>query len=233
MFTGLVEEIGSIREIARAALGSTMTVACPWRDLVIGESIAVNGVCLSVVTKVEGGFTCDASQETLDKTTLGAIARDGGARDGGARGSKVHLERALRAGDRLGGHYVSGHVDGVGTIAARSPLGDALRVDLEVPPVLAPFLAPKASIAVDGVSLTVNGASGTRFDVVLVPITRTKTLIGDKPIGATVNLEVDVLAKYVARLLGRPGVDGVDPGAVDPGTGGGVTMDTLRRAGFA
>ena len=155
-----------------------------------------------------------------DKTSLGSLAR----------GSKVHLERALPAGARLGGHYVSGHVDGVGRIAGKSPLGDAVRIDFEVPPVLAPFLAPKASITVDGVSLTVNGASGNRFDVVLVPITRTKTLIDQKPIGATVNLEVDVLAKYVARLLGRPGVDGVDPG--DP-AGGGVTMDTLRRAGFA
>lgn len=221
MFTGLIEEIGSIEEVSRtSSVGARLRIACPWADLVIGESIAVSGVCLSVVTRVVGGFACDASSETLEKTTLGAIER----------GSKVHLERALRAGDRLGGHYVSGHVDGVGTIAAITPLGDAIRVELEVPPALAPFLAPKASIAVDGVSLTVNGASGTHFDVVLVPITRAKTWIEAKGVGAPVNLEADVLAKYVARLLGRPGVDGRDPGSA---SAQGVTIDTLRRAGFA
>jgi riboflavin synthase len=191
MFTGLVEEIGAIRGVSRAALGSTLEVACPWRDLVIGESIAVDGVCLSVVTRVSGGFTCDASAETLAKTTLGSVAA----------GHEVHLERAMRAGDRLGGHIVSGHVDGVGRIVGIAPLGEAIRVELEVPRELAPFCAPKASITVDGVSLTINGARDQRFDVVLVPITRDKTRIEKKGVSARVNLEVDVLAKYVERLL--------------------------------
>ncbi|AKF06934.1 riboflavin synthase [Sandaracinus amylolyticus] len=222
MFTGLVEEIGTVRDVQRGALGSTMRIECPWRDLVLGESIAVNGVCLSVTTMPEGGFTCDASAETLEKTTLGAITR----------GTKVHLERALRAGDRFGGHVVSGHVDGVGKVAAKTPLGDALKVEFEVPEVLARFLAPKGSITVDGVSLTVNGATGTRFDVVLVPITREKTLLDQKDVGAPINLEVDVLAKYVARLLGNPGVDGVPPQNPPGAGGGGVTLDLLGRTGF-
>lgn len=207
MFTGLIEAIGAVSEVERGALGARLRVECPWADLREGESIAVDGVCLSVAERVPGGFLCDASAETLGRTTLGAVRA----------GARVHLERALRAGDRLGGHLVSGHVDGVGTIASRAPIGEARRLEFEVPAALAPFLAPKASIAVDGVSLTVNGARGTRFDVVLVPITLAKTLLGSKPIGAPVNLEVDVLAKYVARLLGRPGVDGVPPG--DPGDG--------------
>lgn len=224
MFTGLVEEIGTLREVERGAAGARMRIDCPWRDLVLGESIAVNGVCLSVTSMPPGGFTCDASAETLAKTTLGRVTS----------GTEVHLERAMRSGDRFGGHVVSGHVDGVGTIAATTPLGDALKVEFEVPPVLARFLAPKGSITVDGVSLTINGARGTRFDVVLVPITRDKTRLDRKPVGAPVNLEVDVLAKYVARLLGQPGVDGISPenptgGA---GQGEGVTLDLLGRAGY-
>ena len=224
MFTGLVEEIGNVREIERSALGARLRIECPWRDLVLGESIAVNGVCLSVTTMPEGGFTCDASAETLAKTTLGSIAR----------GAGVHLERAMRAGDRFGGHVVSGHVDGVGSVVAKTPLGDALKVEFEVPEVLARFLAPKGSITVDGVSLTANGAEGTRFDVVLVPITREKTLLDRKAIGAPVNLEVDVLAKYVARLLGQPGVDGAPPRNPSGGGAGGegVTLDLLGRAGY-
>ncbi len=227
MFTGLVEAIGAVRDVRRAAMGSVLRIECPWRDLVIGESIAVNGVCLSVVTILADGFTCDASAETLTKTTLGEVAASGA----------VHLERASRVGDRMGGHIVSGHVDGVGRIASKTPLGEAVRVDFEVPAVLAPFLAPKASITVDGVSLTINGATGNRFDVVLVPITRDKTLLDRKPIGARINLEADVLAKYVARLLGRPGVDGRAPEASDTEVGGGescggLTVDTLQRAGY-
>lgn len=225
MFTGLVEEIGTVRDVERGALGARFRIDCPWRDLVLGESIAVNGVCLSVTSMPSGGFTCDASAETLAKTTLGGIAS----------GTEVHLERAMRSGDRFGGHVVSGHVDGVGSIAGKTPLGDALKVEFEVPPVLARFLAPKGSITVDGVSLTVNGAQGTRFDVVLVPITRDKTRIDRKPVGAAVNLEADVLAKYVARLLGQPGVDGVppqNPPAGGAGQGEGVTLDLLGRAGY-
>lgn len=224
MFTGLVEAVGVVREVQRSAVGAVFRVEHPWRDLVLGESIAVNGVCLSVTSMPDGAFTCDASAETLTKTTLGAIMR----------GTEVHLERAMRAGDRMGGHVVSGHVDGVGRVAAKTPLGDALKVDFEVPEVLARFLAPKGSITVDGISLTINGATGTRFDVVLVPITREHTRLDRKAIGEAVNLEVDVLAKYVARLLGQPGVDGAAPQNPEHGAPGatGVDLDLLRRAGY-
>ncbi len=215
MFTGLVEQIGTIRRVDRNAKGVTLEVACAYEGYVLGESIAVNGACLTVTADRGGAFTADASLETLDKTTLGELTT----------GSRVHLERALAAGERLGGHLVTGHVDGVGHVVEKSPLGDAMKVVFEVPEPLAPFMAPKGSVTVHGVSLTVNGVRGRRFDVVLVRFTRTETIFDDLGPGARVNLEADVLAKYVARLLGRPGVDGVDDG-------GGVSLDLLRRHGY-
>ena len=224
MFTGLVEEIGTVREIARSGVGASLRVECAYRDYVLGESIAVNGACLSV-TRVEGmSFWADCSAETLDKTTLGELTT----------GSKVHLERALAHGARVGGHIVTGHVDGVGRIASREPLGKAQKMELEVPPQLAPFLAPKGSVSVDGTSLTINGARGTRFDVVLVPVTQDKTLLLSKPVGSRVNLEVDVLAKYVARLLNRPGIDGqpADNPLVEGSQHGGLTLEGLAKAGY-
>lgn len=217
MFTGIVEEIGTVRDVERTGADATLRVECAFRDYVLGESIAVSGCCLSVTRADERGFCADASVETLEKTTLGELRP----------GDRVHLERALSASDRLGGHVVSGHVDGTGRIVGRTPLGRAVKIDLEVPAHLAPFLAPKGSVAVDGTSLTVNGAAGNRFDVVLVPVSQGKTLFLEKAIGARVNLEVDVLAKYVARLLGRPGVDGVEPGAP-----AGVSEELLRRMGY-
>ena len=220
MFTGLVAEVGSIRRVERSALGARFEVACTFAPLELGESIATDGVCLTVTHIVAGGFCCDASAETLARTTLGDARV----------GQPVHLERALRAGDRLGGHLVSGHVDGVGRLVATTPLGEALKVELEVPERLAPFLAPKGSVTVDGVSLTVNGAVGTRFDVVLVQYTRAATHLDRGPLGRPVNLEVDVLAKYVARLLGRPGVDGIAPGSAAAGDG--AMLDLLTRSGY-
>lgn len=218
MFTGIVQEIGVVRRLERSAKGASILVSCRFPSLVLGESIATQGVCLTVTRDLGDGFAADASAETLATTKLGALRV----------GSRVHLERALATGDRLGGHLVSGHVDGVGHVVERAAVGDAAKVVFEVPARLAPFLAPKGSITIDGVSLTVNGASGTRFDVMLVPFTRAETLFDDLAPGDAVNLEVDVLAKYVARLLGRPGVDGLDP---DSG-GGGVTLDLLRRHGY-
>ncbi|MFO0693339.1 MAG: riboflavin synthase [Polyangiales bacterium] len=218
MFTGIVQQIGVVRRIERGASGAVLHVGCRFASLVLGESIATQGVCLTVTRDLGDGFLADASAETLATTKLGALRP----------GSRVHLERALSAADRLGGHLVSGHVDGVGHVVERSAVGDAAKVVFEVPPRLAPFLAPKGSITIDGVSLTVNGASGDRFDVMLVPFTRSETLFDELAPGDAVNLEVDVLAKYVARLLGRPGVDGLDPGS----GGGGVTLDLLRRHGY-
>ncbi len=214
MFTGLVEQIGAIAAIERTGKGATLRVESTFQGLVLGESIAVGGACLTV-TRFEGGtFDVDASLETLAKTTLGDRHR----------GDRVHLERALALGARVGGHLVSGHVDGVGTVLEKRALGDALHVVYEAPPVLAPLIAPKGSITVDGTSLTVNEVHGQRFGVVLVPYTRGATLLEGTPDGAHVNLEVDLLAKYVARLLGKPGVDG---------SGGGVTLDLLRSQGYA
>jgi riboflavin synthase len=215
MFTGLVQQVGRVRAIERNARGATLEVGCTFEALVLGESIAVNGCCLTVTADRGGAFTADASLETLAKTTLGELAP----------GSRVHLERALMAGERLGGHLVTGHVDGVGRVASRAPLGDAMKVTFEVPEPLAPFMAPKGAVTVHGVSLTVNGVVGRCFDVVLVPFTRAETVFDSLEVGARVNLEADVLAKYVARLLGRPGVDGVDDG-------GGVSLDLLRRHGY-
>lgn len=217
MFTGLVQEIGTLREVKRHGEGATFLVACAMTELELGESIAVDGTCLTVTRVVDGGFTCDASVETLSKTTLGDARA----------GRRVHLERALRAGDRMGGHVVTGHVDGVGTMVEKVPLGDGRKVTFEVPGVLAPFVAPKGSVTIDGVSLTVNHVSGSRFDVVLVPFTIGATTFEERSAGAKVNVEVDVLAKYVARLLGRPGVDG-SGGA----TSEGVSLDLLDRAGY-
>lgn len=216
MFTGLVQEIGTVLGIERRSAGATFHVGCGFTNLVLGESIATRGVCLTVVRDSGRGFHAEASAETLERTALGELSV----------GSKVHLERALAAGDKLGGHLVTGHVDGVGVVVSKEPVGDALRMAFEVPSALAPFLAPKGSITIDGTSLTVNGATGRRFDVMLVPFTRSETLLDSLPLHAHVNLEVDVLAKYVARLLGRPGVDGIEPGEA------GVSLDLLRRHGY-
>ena len=215
MFTGLVQQIGKVSELRRSAGGVLLRIACTYQKLVLGESIAVNGCCLTVTTILDDGFTADASQETLDKTTVGALRV----------GDSVHLERALAAGDKLGGHLVTGHVDGVGKLVQRDPLGDAVRVTFEVPELLAPLIAPKGSVTLDGTSLTVNSVNGRRFDVVLVPFTRSETLFDHRALGAGINVEVDVLAKYVARLLGKPGVDGT-------GGGEGLSLEALAKAGF-
>ncbi|MFW5925583.1 MAG: riboflavin synthase [Myxococcota bacterium] len=212
MFTGLVQRVGRVREVRRAQQGASLWIDATLGPYAPGESIAVDGACLTVDASDEDGFRANASTETLAKTTLGERRS----------GDGVHLERALRLGDPMGGHLVTGHVDGVGRIAERAALGDAERVVFEVPAALAPLLASKGSVAIDGVSLTVNGVSGTRFDVVLVPHTRQETTFDDRPLGAPVNVEVDVLAKYVARLLGKPGVS-------DEGD---VSLELLRDKGF-
>jgi len=200
MFTGLIEQVGTIDHLDSRNDGLSIRIACALQAYELGESIAVNGTCLTVKSFSDGQFEADASLETLDKTNLGDLRE----------GDRVHLERALALGDRLGGHLVTGHVDGVGTLVARTPEGSYLRASFEVPKRLAPFLAPKGSITVNGVSLTVNAVSGIRFDVMLVPYTLDETTFGEMANGTRVNLEVDVLAKYVASLSGKPGVDAPD-----------------------
>lgn len=200
MFTGLVETTGVLRRrsgspVARAFIETTLA------PLALGESIAVDGACLTVDRILPGGFECDMSSETLERTTLGALSL----------GAHVHLERAVPLGGRMGGHMVLGHVDAVGRVSAREASGDALRFEFTLGAELAGFVATKGSIAIDGVSLTVNhvtdgGQGPLRFDVMLVPHTLGRTLLEKRMVGAAVNIEVDVLARYVARQLdvGRP-----------------------------
>jgi riboflavin synthase len=215
MFTGLIEEIGLLRSIKRKGVDAELQIAASFQELSLGESIAVDGACLTVTRIFDDGFVAAMSRETRDRTTLGNLKN----------GSRVHLERALKLGGRLGGHIVSGHVDGVGKKTAMSPLGDALKISFSVPEILAPLIAPKGSIAIDGISLTVNYVTGVQFDVVLVPFTRGETLLDKKPVGSPVNLEVDILAKYIARLLGKKGVDGEN-------AGNGITLEMLAEEGF-
>jgi len=211
MFTGLIADVGTIVALARGGMTRlTVATALPAPELALGESIALDGVCLTVVARAPFRFQVEASPETLRRTTLG----------GWQVGTKVNLERALRLSDRLGGHVVQGHVDGVSRVAARIPEGGALVVGFELPPELASLVVAKGSIAVDGVSLTVNRVEAGRFEVSLIPETLGRTTLTEKQVGAPVNLETDVIGKYVARLLSR-----TTPGTVDEAL--------LRRAGFA
>jgi len=191
MFTGIITDVGRLRSVEKR--GDTRFVvetAYDMATVAVGASIACSGVCLTVVDKGPGWFAVDASAETLAKTKLGTLGAGGG----------LNLERALRVGDELGGHIVTGHVDGVGKIAAIKPEGDSLRFTFEAPSKIARFIATKGSIAVDGISLTVNEVEGARFGVNIIPFTRQHTTLGAAKVGDPINLEVDVLARYVGRL---------------------------------
>ncbi|MFB4315741.1 riboflavin synthase [Actinomadura sp. 21ATH] len=194
MFTGIVEELGEIVAIEPAGDSAALTVHGPLvtQDAVHGASIAVNGVCLTVVDVKDGTFTADVIKETLDRSSLGALES----------GSKVNLERPVRLQDRLGGHLVQGHVDGVGRILSREPGERWDVVTISLPGELARYLVDKGSITVDGISLTVAEAGADRFSVALIPTTLSLTTLGHKSPGDPVNLEVDVVAKYVERMLG-------------------------------
>jgi len=193
VFTGLVREVGTVRSLAggRLVVGTTLAAG-------LGDSIAIDGVCLTVVAADAGTLAFEAVPETLARTALGELAA----------GRRVNLEPALRAGDPLGGHIVQGHVDGTGTVAAVSPEGISRVVEIDADPDLSRYLVEKGSVAVDGVSLTVSGLGAPDdpwFEVSLIPETLARTTLGHKQPGEVVNLEVDMIAKYVARLLGAPG----------------------------
>jgi riboflavin synthase len=195
MFTGIVGAVGEVVEIAqRGDMRARIAGGYDHASLSLGASVSCDGVCLTVVDLGADGdvgwFAADISAETLSKTTLGDWTV----------GRRVNLERALRVGDELGGHIVTGHVDGVGRVVETRPEGDSLRVDFEAPEALAPFIAPKGSAAIDGASLTVNGVEGRRFGVNLIPHTLAATTFGRLAEGVSVNIEIDVLARYVARL---------------------------------
>lgn len=212
MFTGLVEDTGTVTAVSPRGNGVQLTIrtAIPMAEVDVGASIAVNGVCLTAETFGAEHFTATAGLETLRLTTTGQLTP----------GARVHLERALRVGDRLGGHLVQGHVDGMGTIVTTERHAESWVLWIDVPVALSRYIAPKGSICIDGVSLTVNEVSGTRFRVNIVPHTSEVTAVTSHAPGQRVNLEVDVLAKYVERLLG-----------VDSGSG--LTLDFLKRHGFA
>jgi riboflavin synthase len=194
MFTGIVESTGTVAGLRAQPGGSRRLSVTTDLDLsraVLGASIAVNGACLTVVARRKRGFDAELGPETLALTTLGQLRA----------GDRVHLERPLRMGDELGGHLVSGHVDGTGTVTARKPQGDSLTLRIAAPAEVASFLARKGSVTVDGVSLTINEVRGRTFSVTLIPHTLSVTRLGERQRGDRVNIEADLLAKQVARLL--------------------------------
>lgn len=202
MFTGIVQGTGQIAAAEARGGDMRMTIisdALDWQQVNLGDSIAVNGVCLTVIENTGKGFIADLSNETLSLTTAGSWQT----------GQQVNLEPALRVGDALGGHLMSGHVDGVGRLESLSEDARSIRMSYRVPAELAHYIARKGSIAIDGVSLTVNSVAQNRFDVNIVPHTAQVTTLGNLKEGDTVNIEVDVLARYMERLLqgGKAGDD--------------------------
>lgn len=193
MFTGIVTDVARVAAVTDLAVGRRLTLATAYdtADIAIGASIACSGACLTVVETAPGAFAVDVSGETLERTTIG----------GWREGSRVNLERALRAADELGGHLVLGHVDGLATIERIAAEGGNHRVDIRVPDALARYVASKGSVTVDGVSLTVNEVAGSVFGVNIIPHTWDNTALADLTVGSRVNFEVDVIARYVARLL--------------------------------
>ncbi len=191
MFTGLVESVGTVASVKKAGEGVVLSIDSSFTDLMDGESLSVNGVCLTVTGSTDGRFSVAAMVATIGRTTVGEWAA----------GRRVNLERALRADSRLGGHIVQGHVDGVGTIAALEPHGDATIVDIGLPSGLAETLVLHGSVAIDGVSLTVNRLEGDKLQVALIDYTLRNTSLDELRAGDMVNVETDVIGKYVRGLV--------------------------------
>ena len=191
MFTGIITDLGRVRRVGRGATTDiVIETAYDTAAIAPGASIACSGACLSVVAIEAGAFRVQASAETLARTTIGAWRE----------GTRVNLERALRLGDELGGHLVSGHVDGLARIVTRRPEAESVRLVFEAPAALMRFIAPKGSVALDGVSLTVNEVAGDRFGVNIIPLTLAATNFGTAVEGQRMNLEIDTIARYLARL---------------------------------
>jgi riboflavin synthase len=194
VFTGIVEDIGKVNGIRRKQKESVFSFQVDRIDIgevELGESIAVNGTCLTVTSIGKNNFTVDASQETLSKTNLGELKK----------GDRVNLERSLRAGDKLGGHIVNGHIDGVGKVQSRRKRGDSHIFRFSVPKALSRYIVEKGSVAVDGVSLTVNEVKGHEFTVNIIPYTLEETIFGRLKKGDTVNIECDIIGKYVEKFV--------------------------------
>lgn len=212
MFTGIVHAVGevlSLQQIGGDIRLSVTSGGLPWNDYVIGDSISVSGVCLTAVALDDRGFAADCSSETMAVTALGDLRP----------GSRVNLEPAVALGDRLGGHIVSGHVDCVGVVKAREQDARSVRLVVGIPAEYQRYMAKKGSVCLDGVSLTVNEVSDSQFEVNIIPHTAEVTTIGDLRVGARVNIEVDLLARYLERLLS---------GTTDSG----ISKDFLRAHGY-
>lgn len=212
MFTGIIQAVGSVRRVEPRAAGASIAVACPEliNDVEVSDSVTVNGVCLTVTEILGEGFAADVSQETLSRSNLSLLGA----------GAAVNVETSLRLGDKLGGHLVFGHVDGLGTIINLRRMGEFYELGVEFPVDLARYIAEKGSIAVDGISLTVASLSGQRFSVAVIPFTFEQTNLRHRRLGDRVNLEVDMLARYVERMLGS-------------GRSGGLSEEFLSEHGFA
>ncbi len=194
MFTGIVEDLGNVKKINRKAKDVEFTFEVgniEIKDVVLGDSIAVNGTCLTVTSLGKKTFTVDASNATLKRTNLGKLEV----------GKKVNLERALKAGDKLGGHIVNGHVDGVGTVAGKAKKGESYEFIFSVPKDLSKYIVEKGSVAVDGVSLTVNAVRGNFFIVNIIPYTKEATTFGELKKDSVVNIECDIIGKYVEKFV--------------------------------
>jgi riboflavin synthase len=212
MFTGIIKAKGTISAMEKRGGDVRLTVrsdGLPWDEFELGESIAVNGVCLTAVTLHENGFDTDVSVETLDVTALGGLAK----------GSEVNLEPSISLGERLGGHLVSGHVDCTGKVVSRTADARSIRLAIEIPKDYARYVAKKGSVCVDGVSLTVNEVSGNTFELNIIPHTADVTIMGGYATGTVVNVEVDLLARYLERLLS--------------GDGDGISLEFLKAHGYA
>jgi len=217
MFTGIIQAIGRISAMQERAGDVRLSIdtgALEMGDVALGDSIATNGVCLTAVALSSGGFSADVSRETLDLTTLHRLKP----------GSRVNLEKALTLQTRLGGHLVSGHVDGVGRVVERRADARSIRFTIEAPAALAKYIAHKGSICVDGVSLTVNAVQGARFELNIVPHTLQQTIMEDYRVGSELNLEVDLIARYLERLI-----LGEQAAASQPS---GLTEALLKARGF-
>jgi len=219
MFTGIIQSVGDIATIENKGDDLALFVnvgQLPMDRIALGDSIAVNGVCLTVVTKNNSGFAADVSGESINRTTIGQLSI----------GSRVNLEMALTLQTPLGGHLVSGHVDGVGTISHHSSAGRSEQFKIVAPDAIAKYIAEKGSICVDGISLTVNAVSGAEFDLNIVPHTLQETTMGEFKVGRKVNLEVDIIARYLERLMLG------DKAAMPSGEQTSISREFLQEHGF-
>lgn len=218
MFTGLIEDVGTLREFRQGSDSIQLTVETrlPEKELILGESIAVNGICLTVTSFGGGTFCADVSPETLKRTALGSLGA----------GSRVNLERALKLSDRLGGHLVSGHVDTVATVSRRLQERNAILFSFTLPTRYTRYLVEKGSVAIDGISLTVNSVEEAVFWVSIIPHTLSKTTLENLRVGSTVNIETDVIGKYIERLM--KGSAATEPQSEQTS----LSLDYLAKHGF-